>query len=548
MSLSAVSNPSLLIRRTDFVVIGSGVAGLWAALRLAQSGRVALLTKAELREGSTNYAQGGIAVALAAKDSPEQHLHDTLSAGAGLCDSPAVEILTYEGPQAIADLVDAGAHFDEENGQLVLGREAAHGRRRIIHAHGDATGAEVERTLAERVLATDGIDVYEEVMATALLVDDGRCAGVEARDLAGGGIIRVLARATLLATGGLGCLYRRTTNPSVATGDGVALAFRAGARVRDMEFIQFHPTALATPGTPKFLISEAVRGEGAILLNLAGEAFMHRYHEQRELAPRDEVARAVLNEIKKSGEAFVHLDFSPIGREKIQRRFPGILAECQKRGFDPLEAPIPVSPVAHYSMGGVDVDLHGATSLPGLYAAGECACTGVHGANRLASNSLLEGLVFGARTAESMLSEAILPPRTVATLEQLPPQPVPVAGEVYGEIREMMWDEVGIIRSEHSLNNALKNLARLTRDSEASENPTRWEIERANMALVADIIVRAALNRKESRGAHYRTDYPESSPDRMFHNLLYQDHDGNIRTSTRPVDATRNIKPFPDDE
>ncbi|MBU0611226.1 MAG: L-aspartate oxidase [Armatimonadetes bacterium] len=569
-SSTAVDPGCLTTTRTDFVVVGSGVAGLWTALHLARHGRVALLTKDALQESNTQYAQGGIAVALAAKDSPELHLEDTIAAGAGLVDLPAAEVLTYEASQAIADLMDAGAEFDREEGPntpgprrgagvsgpgpdagdtaagirpLLLGQEAAHGHRRIIHARGDATGAEVERALIAQVRAHDAIDLYEEVMAVRLLVANGQCLGVEARDLAGEANLRFLCRGTCLCTGGLGCIYRRTTNPLVATGDGVALAFRAGALVRDMEFVQFHPTALATPGTPKFLISEAVRGEGAILLNAAGEAFMERYHPRRELAPRDEVARAVLAEIKQSGEPFVFLDFGPIGEDKARQRFPMILAECEKRGFEPLQTPIPVSPVAHYAMGGIDTDLVGATSVKRLYAAGECACTGVHGANRLASNSLLEGLVFGARAAKTMAKLPDPPARSVAALEQQPFAPVPVAADVYGDLREMMWDDVGIIRSEHSLNNALKNLARFAQGLGDSATPGRWEIERANMILVADIIVRAALNRKESRGAHYRTDFPEPRQSRLYHNLLHQDSAGNVRTSARPVDLSRKRKP-----
>jgi L-aspartate oxidase len=570
-SSGSASADSCATTRTDFVVVGSGVAGLWTALALARRGRVALLTKDRLCESNTYYAQGGIAVALSAKDSPELHLEDTVAAGAGLVDLPAAEVLTYEAPQAIADLLDAGAQFDREEGPraglgtpdtpvgpharptgvsgvpeprpLLLGREAAHRQRRIIHAHGDATGAEVERALVEQVCAHDSIDLYEEVMAVRLLVQGDQCAGVEARDLAGGQNLRFIAKATCLATGGLGCLYRRTTNPPVATGDGVALAFRAGAHVRDMEFVQFHPTALATSGTPKFLISEAVRGEGAVLLNAKGEPFMARYHEQRELAPRDEVARAVLAETKLTGEPFVFLDFGPIGQEKTEKRFPGILAECRKRGFEPLKSPIPVSPVAHYAMGGVDTDLTGATSVARLYACGECACTGVHGANRLASNSLLEGLVFGARCAKAMAKLPALNARTVTALQQSPCAPIPVATDIYGEIREMMWDDVGIIRSEHSLNNALKNLARLNQVVGEEPAPERWAIERANMILVADIIVRGALNRKESRGAHYRTDFPEPRKSRLYHNLLYQDSAGNVRTSNRPVDLSRKRKP-----
>lgn len=539
MSLCKQGAEGLSVLRTDFIVVGSGVAGLWATLHLARHGRVALVTKDVLRESNTYYAQGGIAVALSAKDNPEYHLQDTIAAGAGLVDLPAAEVLTFEAPGVIAELIDAGAEFDRDNGNLLLGREAAHGQRRILHAHGDATGAEVERACIAAVQAHDSVDIYEEVMAVRLLVEGGECVGVEARDLAGNCNMRFIARGVCLATGGLGCLYRRTTNPPVATGDGVALAFRAGAVVRDMEFVQFHPTALATPGTPKFLISEAVRGEGAVLRNAEGVAFMTRYHEQRDLAPRDEVARAVLAEMKRSDESFVYLDWSPIGEERALKRFPGIIAECRRRGFEPLESPIPVSPVAHYAMGGVDTDLTGATSVARLYASGECACTGVHGGNRLASNSLLEGLVFGKRCARAMAKLETLPPQVVTTVEQKRFEPVPVAGDVYGEIREMMWDDVGIIRSEHSLNNALKNLARLWGAISECDEPCRWDFERANMILVADIIVRAALNRKESRGAHYRTDFPESTPSRLYHNLLYQDSAGNVRTSSRPVDLQR---------
>lgn len=542
----ATQSDDCSVIKTDFIVVGSGVAGLWTALHLAELGKVALLTKDALPESSTRYAQGGIAVALGARDNPEFHLQDTIVAGAGLVDLPAAEVLTYEAPKAIAELIDCGAVFDKENGHLLLGREAAHGQRRIIHAHGDATGAEVERALCEAIHAHGSIDLYEEVMAVRLLVVDGQCAGVDARDLAGEANLRFVARATCLATGGLGCIYRRTTNPPVATGDGLALAFRAGAIVRDMEFVQFHPTALATPGTPKFLISEAVRGEGAVLLNASGEPFMARYHEQRELAPRDIVARAVTAEMKASNESFVYLDFSPIGRERSLQRFPGIVAECQKRGFDPLESPIPVSPVAHFAMGGVDVDLTGLSSVPRLYACGECACTGVHGSNRLASNSLLEGLVFGKRAARAMAKQEPVAAQTLAQLAQSTFAPLPVTGEVYGEIREMMWDDVGIVRSEHSLNNALKNLARLSQVISECASPSRWEFERANMILVADIIVRAALSRKESRGAHYRTDFPEPRQSRLYHNLLYQDSGGNVRTSTRPVDLSRKHQPLPD--
>ncbi|MEN6549878.1 MAG: L-aspartate oxidase [Armatimonadia bacterium] len=539
MSLCKQGTEGLSVMRTDFVVVGSGVAGLWTALHLARHGRVALLTKDVLRESNTYYAQGGIAVALSAKDNPEYHFQDTIAAGAGLVDLPAAEVLTFEAPGVIAELIDSGAKFDRDDGNLLLGREAAHGQRRILHANGDATGAEVERACIAAVQAHDSIDIYEEVMAVRLLVEEGECVGVEARDLAGNCNMRFMARGVCLATGGLGCLYRRTTNPPVATGDGVALAFRAGALVRDMEFVQFHPTALATPGTPKFLISEAVRGEGAVLRNAEGVAFMPRYHEQKDLAPRDEVARAVLAEMKRSDESFVYLDWTPIGEERALKRFPGIIAECRRRGFEPLESPIPVSPVAHYAMGGVDTDLTGATSVGRLYACGECACTGVHGGNRLASNSLLEGLVFGKRCAKAMAKLEPIAPQVVTAVDQKCFEPVPVAGDVYSEIREMMWDDVGIIRSEHSLNNALKNLARLWGAISECDEPCRWDFERANMILVADIIVRAALNRKESRGAHYRTDFPESTPSRLFHNLLYQDSEGSVRTSTRPVDLQR---------
>src|SRR5687768_1277609 len=433
--------------RTRFLVVGSGVAGLHTALRASSEAEVLVLTKRSLFDSATAYAQGGIAAALGAGDSPELHRRDTLAAGAALCDAEAVEILVEEGPARVRELQTAGARFDlEPGGDFKLGREAAHSRRRIVHAHGDQTGAEVARTLIDRVSHSKLIEALERTRVLDLIVEKGVCHGVRAA--VAGKPVEIIADATVLATGGCGQVYRYTTNPQVATGDGYAIAHRAGARLADMEFVQFHPTALDTPENPLALISEAVRGEGAVLLNEELFRFMPKRHRLAELAPRDVVARELFRE--KAGGRRVWLDARKLGRLFV-KSFPGIFALCRARGIDPSTELIPVTPAAHYMMGGIVTDLRGRASLSGLYACGEVSRTGVHGANRLASNSLLEGLVFAERVARDMieLKKAGSPPRKKKW-------DVPVlrdrgAAQVAADdIRQVMWEHCGIDRDRKS--------------------------------------------------------------------------------------------------
>lgn len=486
--------------RTRVLVVGSGVAGLHTAWRAAQHGDVLLLTKRSLFDSATAYAQGGIAAALGAGDSPELHRRDTLAAGAALCDAAAVEVLVEEGPERVRELQTAGAHFDlDPRGRLKLGREAAHSQNRIVHAHGDQTGAEVARTLIERVHESERVGVIEKARVLDLIVRKGECLGVRA-SLAGRAT-EIIADVTVLATGGCGQVFRYTTNPVVATGDGFAIAHRAGARLADMEFVQFHPTALDTPENPLQLISEAVRGEGAILVNERGERFMVKRHRLAELAPRDVVARAIFREQKRGR---VYLDARKLGAS-FTKRFPGITAICAARGIDPRTDLIPVTPAAHYMMGGIVTDLSGRSTLARLYAVGEVARTGVHGANRLASNSLLEGLVFAERVA-----------RDLATVEALSKEPpaakweVPVlvdrgAAQVAADaVRAEMWQFAGIARTAKGLRAALSGLAEIE-----ARLPT-GATEEQNLVQTARLIAEAALLRKESRGGHYRSDFPRS--------------------------------------
>ena len=504
----------------DFIVVGSGVAGLWTAVHLAEYGRVAVVTKAELREGSTAHAQGGIAVALADDDDPELHLRDTLAAGAGLCDAPAAEILAFEGPQAVTELMDLGARFDRNNGGFAFSREAAHSHRRILHAHGDATGAEIERALIEATRADSRVHVYEQTQAAHLLVVDGVCVGVQAYDLEAGQPVYFIANATALATGGVGCLYRVTTNPDVVTGDGIALAYRAGAELKDIEFVQFHPTALAAPGFPKFLLSEALRGDGARLLSHDGEPFMERYHKLGDLAPRDEVARAVVQEMKAAHQPFVYLDLAPIGEARVEERFPTIVAECREKGFAVPEEPVPVSPAAHYYMGGIATDVECRTSLPGLYAVGECSCISVHGANRLASNSLLDGLVFGKRCAKAMSEAEVVGSVGTAQVRRREPRAVDVGSGFYHDLQAIMWDNMGVVRSDAGLRNAVQGLAVLASNVTQTDAPIQHGMEAANALLLASLMAKAALSRKESRGAHYRVGHEESLREFQAHTLV----------------------------
>jgi L-aspartate oxidase len=486
--------------RARVLVIGSGIAGLQTAWRASDHGEVAVLTKRTLKDSATAYAQGGIAAALGAGDSPELHKTDTLAAGAALCDAAAVEVLVAEGPARVRELASAGAQFDtDDSGRFTLGREAAHSRKRIVHAKGDQTGAEVARALIARVQERANIQVLETARALDLIVEQGRCCGVRAN--VGGRAIEIIADATVLATGGCGQLYRHTTNPQVATGDGYAIAHRAGATLADMEFVQFHPTALETSENPLALISEAVRGEGATLLNDRGTRFMPKRHKLAELAPRDIVAREIFRE-QQTGSR-VWLDARKMGRA-FGRRFPGILQLCLNRGIDPRKELIPVTPAAHYMMGGIITDLAGRSSLERLYACGEVSRTGVHGANRLASNSLLEGLVFAERVARDAVNQPKLPrvPRRgdweVETLRDR--GAAQVAAE---EIRRVMWEHAGISRDAKGLTAARKSLealrSRLTGDM----------TEELNMVDTARLIVASALKRKESRGGHFRRDFPK---------------------------------------
>ena len=524
--------------RCRYAIIGSGIAGLWTALHLPQHDSVAIITKSAVRESSTQYAQGGIAVALPPSDSPELHKQDTLQAGAGLCDEPAVEILTREGPQVVEELISYGAVFDREDGHLAYGREAAHGINRIVHAHGDATGEEVERTAYEAVHKVPNITIYQETAAAELLVVDGECVGVEAVNVLSGEVMRFIADVTLVATGGVGSLYKYSTNPPVATADGIALAYRAGAALEDLEFIQFHPTALADEGYPKFLISESVRGEGAKLLNANGEQFMSRYHPLEELAPRDVVARAVYNEITAAGSDHVYLDFRPIGIDRMHERFPGIIEELHKRGFKPEEEPVPITPVAHYMMGGIAADLHGQTEIGRLFACGECANYGVHGANRLASNSLLDGLVFGKRSAAAM---AELEPLSATAEQQAatgePNDILAAPADLRPQIQQLMWEQVGIIRDGDGLAEAQAQLAEWAAQISTCLSPPLAELETANMCQVGLLMASAALHRTESRGAHYRSDFPDTSARWRKHVILRRSPAGDLAISSRPIEA-----------
>jgi L-aspartate oxidase len=497
----------------DFVIVGGGIAGLRAAIGLAPVGRVAILTKAAATESNTGYAQGGIAVAMASGDSIEQHVADTLNAGAGLCDESAVRVLVSEGPRYVRELIEWGARFDRgPGGDLVFGLEAAHSVRRILHA-GDATGREISRAMWRQVAALASVHAVNHALVTEVVVNDGSVSGVRFFDETGERCTVSGAR-VLLATGGAGQVFRETTNPAVATGDGIALAFHAGARVADLEFVQFHPTALSLPGAPRFLISEALRGEGARLVNGRGATFMERYHPDGALAPRDVVARGIVREIEESGGP-VYLTLEHLDADRVRARFPTIAEMCRQVGIDIARYRIPVGPAAHYMMGGIDTDEWGRTSVAGLYAAGETACTGVHGANRLASNSLLEGLVFGARAADAMARPAGAAPLKSDRIPAVDdPAAAPTGAEPIGidAVRDLMWRSAGLFRTREGLRGAVDRLARAfaaaladTRGAGASD-PGAWS--RLNLTTVARLVARAALRREESRGGHFRADFP----------------------------------------
>jgi L-aspartate oxidase len=502
----------------DFLVIGAGVAGLRAAIELAAAGRVLVLVKREIADSSTQLAQGGIAAALSDEDEISLHLQDTLNAGDGLCNPEAAKVLVEDAPQRIEELIAWGTEFDREGTKLTFGREGAHSRNRILHAHGDSTGREIQRALYAKAKTLPEITIREFEFSTDLVSDGGRVCGVRVID-EHGSENTLYASAVLLATGGMGQLYANTTNPSVATGDGAAMAHRVGAEVTDLEFIQFHPTALYLKKAPRFLLSEALRGEGAYLRNLEMSRFMAKYHPMAELAPRDVVARAIMHELERSRakEAVVYLDLTHLDADHVQRRFPRIYSTCLKYNVDITEELIPIRPAAHYAMGGVRTDLYGRTSLPGLYAAGEAAGTGVHGANRLASNSLLEGVVFGARAGKKMREELKTPARKVAGLPPAAysngPVSVPVEASI-SELQTMMWNQVGIVRTGSGLKQAIEKLETIA--SQVARPHSRREFEARNLQIAGLLVARSALAREESRGAHYRTDFPDHN-DAKFH-------------------------------
>ncbi len=490
----------------DFIIIGSGIAGVRAAIELSTVGRVAVLTKSRADESNTEYAQGGIAVVLNDDDEVRLHYRDTLAAGDGLCDESAARTLVEEGPARIEELIAWGTDFDREGSKLAFTREAAHSRRRVLHARGDSTGQEINRALIQRARQSSRIQLHPHCCALELLLRSGRCVGVRYLDRASGSLREIEGSAVLLATGGLGRLYRETTNPEVATGDGFALAFRAGADLADMEFVQFHPTALALPNAPQFLLSEALRGEGALLRNAAGKRFMPRSHEAAELAPRDVVSRAIFMESERRGESSVFLDLTHLDPDFVRRRFPRIHHTCARFGLDLARDRIPVFPAAHYMMGGVYTDLDGRTTVAGLFAAGEVACTGVHGANRLASNSLLEGLVFGQRAGRTMTASAS-PAAQLGTVLTETSWPAASSGQRAQppRLRSLMTERAGIVRQGPGLMDALTQLQALRAPLEDSQPGA----EIRSLLENGRVICAAALLRTESRGGHYRTDYPD---------------------------------------
>ncbi|MFF8613725.1 L-aspartate oxidase [Streptomyces sp. NPDC015350] len=537
----------------DVVVVGSGVAGLTAALRCAAAGlATVVVTKARLDDGSTRWAQGGIAAALGEGDTPQQHLDDTLVAGAGLCDEDAVRTLVTEGPDAVRRLIATGARFDTtDGGDIALTREGGHHRSRIAHAGGDATGAEISRALVDAVRAA-ALHTVENALVLDLLTDaEGRTAGVTLHVMGEGqhdGVGAVRAPAVVLATGGMGQVFSATTNPAVSTGDGVALALRAGAEVSDLEFVQFHPTVLFLGSDSEGqqpLVSEAVRGEGAHLVDASGTRFMLGQHELAELAPRDIVAKAITRRMELHGTAHMYLDARHFGAEMWERRFPTILAACRAHGIDPVTEPIPVAPAAHYASGGVRTDLRGRTTVPGLYACGEVACTGVHGANRLASNSLLEGLVFAERIAADIIADR---PRAGAPVTASGSAPAPlIAPESRTAIQRIMTRGAGVLRSAGSLTAAAAELEALHEGAVPAVETAEPKVavpgveawEATNLLLVSRVLVAAALRREETRGCHWREDLPERDDEDWRRHVVVR-----IAPGRRPVLRTTRTEAF----
>jgi len=512
---------STLAQQFDYIIVGSGIAGLYAALKAREHGTVLVLTKSSIDECNTRYAQGGIAAPIGEGDSPQLHLEDTLRAGAGLVDNEAARILTDEAADRIADLVGFGVPFDTLDGEITLGREGAHSLPRILHAGGDATGAHIELTLTS-VARLSRITILEHCLAARLRVTDGAIEGVEALDCRTNTRLDFSCRVFILATGGAGQLYKISTNPTVTTGDGAALAYRAGAEVMDMEFFQFHPTALRMPGVQPFLISEAVRGEGGFLRNAQGRTFMTDYDPAAELAPRDVVARAILTEMNKAGTDHVYLDVTHLPSSRVTSRFPQIYRFCLDHGLDITTDRIPVSPAAHYTMGGVRTNIWGETNIRGLYACGEAACTGVHGANRLASNSLLETIVFAKRVIQrSLLKELKVNEASAEAVSLSKPVAADVPPLDLGALQSLMWDKVGIVRDGRSLAEAKAVISAWQASfGEPTDRPSH---ELANLLLCARLVTEGALMRKESRGAHYRSDFPERSQ-AWHHHIVFRRH------------------------
>lgn len=528
----------------DVAIIGGGIAGLSVALRLSEQTRVALFTKGQLGESNTRYAQGGLAVALGDDDSPELHLQDTLAAGAGLCDEEAVRILVEQAPDAVRWLIEMGVQFDRaQPGEdahttpdgLLLGREGAHCRWRVLHAGGDATGAEIERALLAAVQTRSSIKLYEDTFVQDILLRDGRCVGLQAIRR-NGETFELYAQSVVLASGGAGGLWLHTSNPAGATADGLALAWRTGAALADLEFMQFHPTVLVADGS-SHLISEAVRGEGAYLRNHAGERFMPRYSAQEELAPRDVVARAIVNEMLTENTDCQYLDLRHLPAQKMHARFPTISALCQQYGLDLASDLLPIAPAAHYCMGGVLVDTYGRTTVNGLYAVGEVSCTGVHGANRLASNSLLEGLVYGIRIADHLLQPDQPEREQSSSLQRSchfltyedELEPIvssrlthkPSTAQVSRQVRQLMWQYVSLSRDHEGLLIAKQQVRELRAELLALEELDISFLETLNMLLVSELVITVALERCESRGSHWRQDYQLLDPDLAARHLAF---------------------------
>jgi len=526
--------------RADYVVIGSGIAGLSFALKAAKHGTVAIITKKEHTESNTNYAQGGIAAVLSEDDDFDLHIEDTRKAGAGLCHRDVVELVVREGPRMVRELLEWGVQFTHQGDRFALGREGGHSRNRIVHA-ADLTGREIERALVDQAERAENISMYENHITIDLITehhlfgvkeerrDRITCWGAYALDTGQGIVRKFLGKGTLLATGGAGHVYLHTTNPKIATGDGIAMAYRAGARIANMEFMQFHPTTLYHPDGESFLISEAVRGYGGVLINAVGEPFMEKYHPMQSLAPRDIVARAADAEMKRSGHPCVYLDVTKEDAGCTRERFPNIYRKCLEFGIDMTQQPIPVVPAAHYMCGGVCTDLYGRTIINGLYACGEVAFTGLHGANRLASNSLLEALVFSDRACRDSMrileeNQYVFPDIPEWNEENVfNNEEWVILAHDREEIQRLMWDYVGIVRSDYRLSRAHRRVRLIAEEIEEFYRRTKVTndlIELRNIAAVADLIIRSARIRKESRGLHYTTDYPSSDDEHWGRDTL----------------------------